>query len=146
MLTDIQNDILTALDAITAFKERGVWQGNLEELIKQPQKMPSVYVALASAALGAPSTVPPSSTMATICWDIIVIYQCLRERRIATVQGYSLIEAVVKPVAKGDETVGGLTGLRTQGGLLWPTSLELLDTTNGISAYVIRFEIERRIV
>jgi hypothetical protein len=140
-LTEIQNDILTALDAITAFKERGVWQGNLDDLIKQPQKLPSVHVALASAPLGVPSTVPPSSTMATLCWDIIVIYQCLRDRRIAADQGYGLIEAIVKPAASG-----GLTGLRTQGGLFWPTSMELLDTVNGISAYVIRFEIERRIV
>ena len=141
MLTEIQNDILNVLDGITAFKERGVWQGNLDDLLKQPQKTPSVHVAFASATLGAPSTVPPTSTAATLGWDVIVLYQCLRDRRIASNQGYGLIEAIIKPVLNG-----GLTGLKTEGGMLWPSGVELLDTINGISAYVIRFEIERRII
>ena len=140
MLTEIQNDILTALDGITAFKERGVWQGNLDDLLKQPQKTPSVHVALASAVLAEPSTLPPTSTLALLHFDVIVLYQCLRDRRIAADQGYGLIEAVCKPVSGG-----GLTGLRTQGGMLWPSGVELLDTVNGISAYAIRFEIERSI-
>ena len=140
MLTEVQNDILTVLDTITAFKERGVWQGNMDELVKQPQKMPSVHIALATGSFGGPTTVPPQSSMVSLGWDIIIIYQCLRDRRISSDQGFGLIESVAKPVS-----AGGLTGLKTQGGQLWPSSLELLDTVNGISAYALRFEIERRI-
>jgi hypothetical protein len=145
MLTEVQNDILAVLDTITAFKERGVWQGNLDELLKTPQKTPSVHVALTSGLFGAPATAPAKASMARLGWDIIIVYQCLKDRRIASDQGYGLIEAIVKPVPKGSHIVGGLTGLKTQGGILWPASLELLDTINGITAYAIRFEIERSI-
>jgi hypothetical protein len=145
MLTELQNDMLDALDRITAFKERGVWQGNLEDLLKQPQKTPSAHVALASGLFSPPVTTPAKDSMATLGWDVIVIYQCLKDRKISTTQGYGLIEAVVKPVSKDPEIVGGLTGLKTQGGMLWPVSLDLLDTVNGISAYAIRFEIKREI-
>lgn len=140
MLTEVQNDMLTVLDGIVAFKERGIWQGNLEDLLKQHQKTPSVHIALASALFRVPDTVPARSTVARMGWDVIVIYQCLKDRRISSDQGYGLVEAVVKP-----EAAGGLTGLKTQGGHLWPSSLELIDTVGGISAYAIRFEIERNI-
>ena len=140
MLTDVQNDMLAALDSITAFKKVGVWQGDLDNLLKTNQATPSAHVTLASGLFGGPKTMPPSSSLARLGWDVIIIYQCLTNRSVAVNQGYGLIEAVVKPVAQG-----GLTGLKTQGGMLWPLSLDLIDTVNGISAYGIRFEIERSI-
>lgn len=145
MLTEVRNDILAVLDTISAFKERGVWQGNLDELLKTPQKTPSVHVALASGLFGASATIPPKASPVRLGWDVIIVFQCLKDRRTAANEGYGLIEAVVKPVSIDGVTVGGLTGLKTEGGMLWPASLELLDTINGISAYVIRFEIERSI-
>jgi hypothetical protein len=144
MLTEVQNDMLTVLDTITAFRERGVWQGNLEELLKQPQKLPSAHVALASGIFGRPRAMGDKNPLITMGWDVIVIYECLKDRKVATGQGYGLIEAVVKPVST-DGSVGGLTGLKTQGGQIWPCSLDLIDTVGGKSAYAIRFDIERSI-
>jgi hypothetical protein len=145
MLTEIQNDILDALDTITAFKHCGVWQGNLDSLLKTPQKTPSAHVALAAGLFKEARTIPPKASPANLAWDIIIIYQCLSDRQISADQGYGLIEAIVKPVSPDGIAIGGLTGLKTQGGMLWPSSMELLDTVNGITAYAIRFEIERSI-
>ncbi|OGU13871.1 MAG: hypothetical protein A2076_13165 [Geobacteraceae bacterium GWC2_53_11] len=150
MLTEVQNDILAVLDKITAnggqvFKERGIWQGNLEELLKMPQKTPSAHVALASGNFREAQTIPPKTSPIRMGWDVIIVFQCLKDRLTASNQGYGLIESVVKPVSPDGIQIGGLTGLKTQGGMLWPSTLELLDTINGITAYVIRFEIERSI-
>lgn len=150
MLTEVQNDMLAALDRITyqgvpVFKHTGVWQGNLEDLLKTPQKTPSAHVVLASGLFGEAKTIPPKTSPLNMGWDVIIVYQCLSDRRIAANKGYGLIEAVTKPVSPDGIQVGGLTGLKTQGGMLWPLSLELLDTINGITAYAIRFEIERSI-
>lgn len=140
MLTEVQNDILAVLDNIGAFKQCGVWQGNLEDLVKQPQKTPSAHVALASGRFARPRTMGDTSPMMNMGWDVIIIYQCLKDRQVAANQGYGLIEAVVSPVGKG-----GLSGLKTQDGQLWPVSMELIDTVGGISAYAINFDIERNI-
>ncbi|MBT0664777.1 hypothetical protein KI809_10740 [Geobacter pelophilus] len=146
MLTEIQNDILSALEAIGAFKQCGVWQGDLDELLKLPQKTPSAHVVLAAGQFGKVQTVPPKSSLANLGWDVILIYQCLKDRSVSSAQGYGLIESVVKPaVKKPEDPIGGLTGLITQGGLLWPQTLELLDTVKGTTAYAIRFEIQRDI-
>ena len=140
MLTEVQNDILAVLDNLGAFKQCGVWQGNLEDLVKQPQKTPSAHVALASGRFQRMRTMGDTSPMMNMGWDVIVIYQCLKDRQVSTNQGYGLVEAVVKPVSKG-----GLTGLKTEGGMIWPVSLELIDTVGGITAYAINFDIERNI-
>jgi hypothetical protein len=145
MLTEVQNAMLEVLDTIIAFRERGVWQGNLEDLIKQPQKTPSAHVVLASGQFARPRVMGDRSPLLAMGWDVIIIYQCLKDRRVAADQGYGLIEAVVKPVSKDGVAVGGLTGLKTQEGTLWPVSLDLLNTVGGISAYAIRFDIERSI-
>jgi hypothetical protein len=135
MLTEIQNDILTALDDVTAFRERGVWQGDLDTLLNTPQKLPSVHVALATGAYGPPVLIPPTDSLLDMSWDVIVAYECLKDRRVAADQGYGLIEAVV---AK-------LKGMRSQGRLLWPVSFDLLESRNGKSAYAIRFTIDKEV-
>lgn len=141
MLTEVQNDMLDVLDALGLFKATGVWQGNLEDLVKQAQKTPSAHVALSSGRFGRMRTMGDTSPIMNMGWDVIIIYQCLKDRRVAADQGYGLIEAVVKPVGSG-----GLTGLKTQGGMLWPLSMGLIDTVGGISAYAINFDIERNIL
>ena len=140
MLTEVQNDILTVLDSIVVFKHCGIWQGNLDDLLRTPQKTPSAHIALASGSFSEPQTIPPRAALVNLGWDVIIIYQCLKDRQISSDHGYGLIEAVAKQVS-----AGGLTGLQTQGGMLWPQTLELLDTINGTTAYAIRFEIERSI-
>lgn len=138
MFTEVQNDILTALDGITAngtpvFQERGVWQGELEEIMKVVQKLPSTHVALASGLFSPARTSPAVTAPCRMGWDVIVMYQCLTDRKVSATMGYGLIESVVKQ----------LTGLKTQGGQLWPESLDLIATINGKTAYGIRFAIER---
>lgn len=140
MLTEIQNDILAALDDIQTngppvFRERGIWQGELEEVVKVVQKLPSAHVALAGGLFGPGRTIPPTAAPCRMGWDVIVVYQCLQDRRVAADQGYGLIEAVVKKI----------TGLKTQGGVLWPETFDLIATINGKSAYAVRFALEREI-
>lgn len=140
MLTEVQNDILAALDAILAngvpvFRERAVWQGELEDVVKVAQKLPSVHVALATGQFGQARTIPPTTAPCRMGWDVIVIYQCLKDRRVSSDAGYGLIEAVTSK----------LTGLKTQGGMLWPAQFDLIATINGKSAYAVRFDIERNI-
>ncbi len=135
MLTEVQNDILTALDGLPAFRERGVWQGELDELLKTPQKLPSVHVCLVTGQFGGPKLIPPTESLLNMGWDLIIAYECLKDRRVSADQGYGLIEAVV----------ACLKGLRTQRGLLWPESLDLLQSINGKTVYAVRFLIEKEI-
>jgi hypothetical protein len=138
MLTEIQNDMLQTLEDMGVFKVCGIWQGDLENLLKQAQKTPSAHVALASGVFSRPRVIGDDSPLLNMGWDVIVIYQCMQSRDTSSTMGYSLIEHVVKPVSRG-----GLSGKKVQDGLIWPVSLDLIDTISGISAYAIRFEIER---
>lgn len=135
MLTEVQNDILKALDDIPTFKERGVWQGDLEDLMKTAQKLPSAHVVLASGLSQESRTIPPKTAPTKLSWDVIVAYECLRDRRISADEGYGLIETVINKIR----------GLKSQGGQLWLESFDLLNTVNGKTAYAIRFAIEREL-
>lgn len=135
MLTEVQNDILDALDTIAAFRTCGVWQGDLDELLKQVQKLPAAHVVLVDGKSTGRISMPYTKAPMGLAWDIIIVYECLKDRKVATDQGYGLIEAVFS-------TVGGL---KTQGSGLVPEGFDLLEVTGGKAAYALRFNITREI-
>ncbi|MFA5424692.1 MAG: hypothetical protein WC374_12635, partial [Phycisphaerae bacterium] len=49
MLETIQNNIIAQLTAIVGVKSANAWQGDVDSLLKMPQKMPSLHVVYQGA-------------------------------------------------------------------------------------------------
>jgi hypothetical protein len=137
MLTTIRDAMIAVLEDLSLFKQVDVWKGDLADLQLQAKSLPSAYVLLHSGAFAPRITLPPAGARLHMSWDVIVFFGGLGSSAAATDAGYALIETVCS-----QSSTGGLTGLKTAGGQLWPTDLELMGAQNGVIVYRIGFVIE----
>ena len=137
MLTTIRDDMIEALEDLAVFKAVDVWKGELPDLKLQAKSLPSAYVLLHSGVFVPRRTIPPAEARLGMNWDVLVFFGGLGSSTAATDAGYALIEAVC-----ARSSSGGLTGLKTAGGQLWPTDLEIVSAADGVIVYRIGFAIE----
>lgn len=145
MFTTVMQQIITALegmktDGTPVFRLVDVWQGDVDELMKSAQKLPSVHVIFSMAEYGESQTtrgsdLPPSETT----WSLVLIAQNLRDRKSGAVESLVLIERLLQMHNPATPATGGLTGLKTSRGRLWPAVIQLLGQENGKAAYGIKF-------
>ena len=137
MLTTIRDDMIEALKDLGLFKTVDVWKGELPDLKMQARSLPSAYVALSFGEYAKIKTMPPRDARLVMQWDVYLFMGGLSASQTVTTAGYELIEAVS---AKSSD--GGLTGMVTAAGLLWPADLELAAADNGVIVYRLGFGIE----
>ena len=137
MLETVKDAIIATLDAAGAFLQTGVYSGDLEELLRQPKRHPSAFVALASGVFGRPKTHPPTAVRLDMEWDVVLFFSAHGKKSASAAAGYDLIETVC---ALAED--GGLSKLAAGGGFLWPRDIDLVDVTGGVAAYRIGFGIE----
>ena len=133
MLVETQEAIITALTDLDAFKHLDGWQGQVEDLIKVPTKLPSAHVALGEVAFGEePTAIGTRLSLDDMVWNVIIAASNVRDRKSGAVECYNLVEAAT---AK-------LKMLKIGEGWLWPVKAQLLYAKNGLSLYGISFRIE----
>lgn len=133
MFVTVQDKIVAALKTITDFKTVGVWDGDIEDLLKNVTKLPSAHVLLSVAEFDEPKTVRGESVPADMTWTVIVMSQNLRDRGAGAIDSLSLIQklVVLEPA--------GLTRLDTGHGRLWPAVVQFIAAENGKTAYGVKF-------
>ncbi|MFA6290228.1 MAG: hypothetical protein WC637_00525 [Victivallales bacterium] len=93
MLETIQDDIITELEEIEGIKTVGAWQGDVEALLKMPQKMPSLHVIYQGAKFE-PFDQVGSPSISSMDFLIVLVAQNLKSRKEGSVDSYKIIEAV----------------------------------------------------
>jgi hypothetical protein len=134
LLIEIQEAIIIALSPTPAiFKNVDGWQGEIEDLLKVPTKLPTAHVALGEIDFGEePTAMGTKLSLDDGVWNVLITASNRRDRKSGAVECYQLIEAVV---AK-------LKMLQVANGWLWPEKAKLLYAKNGLSIYGVSFRIE----
>lgn len=146
MFSTVLEKILTALAEITDFKTTNAWMGDVDELMKQVQKLPSAHVMLSVGEFDEPLTVRGELNPSETTWSIVVIGENLRDRKTGLIESLVLIEALLAyaepaknqpPFPAGTKL--GLTRLDTGYGRLWPSVVQFLGAEGGKAAYGVKF-------
>lgn len=93
MIEEIQDDILEELRAIPGAGTVDAWQGDIEDLLKTPQKMPSLHVLYQGADFE-PFEQAGECTSAAMDFMIVLMAQNQKSRAAGSVAAYGMIEAV----------------------------------------------------
>lgn len=143
-LIAINAAILSALEQIADFRTVDVWQGDMEDLLKNAQKLPSAHVIFSAAEFGGPTTIGARVAPADMVWSVIVMSQNLRDRKSGALDSLSLLAKVLASATPAEPTEPkGLTRLNTGHGWLWPVKVQFIGAENGKSAYGIHFEVRK---
>lgn len=130
-LNIIQNDILAELAGIPEAKTVGAWQGEIDDLLKMPQKLPSLNVVYQGAQFE-PFDQVGEPSIASLDYLIILIVQNQKSRESASVVAYTIIEAVRDKLI--GHTIEGY-------GFLRPIDEHLIIATGGILAYGLTYSM-----
>ncbi|MEN6422078.1 MAG: hypothetical protein ABFD76_09025 [Smithella sp.] len=136
MLKTIQDDIITQLSAIEEVKTVEVWQGDVESLLKMPQKMPSLHVVYQGAKFE-PFDQVGEPTISSLDYLLILIVQNQKSREGASVAAYTIIESV------REKLTGHQTGAY---GFLRPKQEDLLMAQGSILTYGLIYSMENVLV
>ncbi len=133
MIEEIQDDIIAQLEKITGVITVDSWQGNIEDLLTKPQRLPALYVVYQGALFEAQPSNQPGHAMDFL---IVLMGKNLRSRAAGAVSCYALIEAVRTK----------LSGHRVAGyDLLWPVKEDLILAEGGILVYGLTYRMDNAI-
>jgi hypothetical protein len=136
MLEIIQNDIIGQVTAIEDIKTADAWQGDVDSLLKMPQKMPSLHVVYQGAKFE-PFDQVGEPTITSLEYLLVLIVQNQKSREGASVAAYTIIEAVR----------GKLTGHQIGAyGFLRPKQEDLLMAAGSILAYGLTYSMENVLI
>lgn len=131
MIAEAQAAIIEALEAIENVKTVGVWQGDVDELVKMPQRLPALHVLYQGADFEEIKTAGGDTPGLALDFLIVLVAKNLKSREAGATSCYDVIEAVR----------GQLVGLTIQGDMLWPIKEDLLFAEGGILVYGLNYRL-----
>ena len=93
MIEEIQDDIIDQLQAIPGVLTVAAWQGEIEDLLKTPQKLPSLHVVYQGADFETFEQAG-ENTSAAMDFLIVLTAQNQKSRTAGSIASYALIEGV----------------------------------------------------
>lgn len=129
----VLNTIIQALEEISEFKMADIWQGDVEDLLKNVQKLPSAHAILSTVDFDESRTLRADFAPAEMLWSVVIMSQNLRDRKSGALDSLTLIGLVLNK----------LTRLNTGSGYLWPVKLQLIAAENGKTAYGFHFRVKK---
>jgi hypothetical protein len=136
MIETIQDAIIAALENVEGVAAAGVWQGDIDDLLKTPQKLPSLSVVYQGAEFGERKTIGATIALHRMVFLVVLAARNLRSREEGATACYGIIEGVR----------GGLIGLQiAPWGWLWPISEELILAEGGLLVYGLRYRMNTEV-
>lgn len=127
MIDEYQEGIIDELEDIEGVNTVGAWQGDIEELLKTPQKLPALNVIYRGADFEEKQTDGGHS----MNFLIMLVGKNFRSRQAGASSCNAIIEAVR----------GKLIGLQIAGfDKLWPISEDLILARGGILVYALNYQ------
>ena len=94
MIETIQDDIITQLQKITTAASVGVWQGDIEDLLKSPQRLPALNVIYHGADFDEKKVIGTNRADHQMDFLIVLVSRNLKSREAGASEAYTIIEAV----------------------------------------------------
>lgn len=132
MIEEIQEDIIGRLEEVSGVKTVGVWQGDVDDLLRMPQRLPALHVIYQGADFEEKRTIGGDQPGLALDFLIVLVCKSLRSREAGASSGYSIIEAVR----------GKLIGYQAGGyDLLWPVKEDLILAEGGTLVYGLNYRM-----
>lgn len=132
MIEDIQNEIVEQLEKIEDVPTVSAWQGDINDLLKTPQKLPALRVIFQEALFDEKNTIGGDQPALTLNYLVVLVGKNLRRRDAGGEACYPII----------GKTLGALTGHNVPGyDYLWPRRVDLIFAEGGILAYGMTFSM-----
>lgn len=133
MIETILNGIMERLRAIEGVAEVDAWQGDIEELLKQPKRLPALYVIYQGAEFEEKKVIGANVARHRMEFLVVLVAKNLRSRSEGALTCYGIIEAVRA------QLIGHIVEPH---GMLWPVSEELIVVVNGVQVYGLNYRMK----
>ena len=133
MIKEIQDDIIGQLQAIPSVKTVDVWQGDIEDLLKVPQKMPSLQLLYQGCSFESKKVIGANIAPHDMTFLIVLLNKNLKNRKQGSEECYEIIESLRTKLIS--YKIGGY-------GWLWPVKEELILAGGGLLAYGLEYKIK----
>lgn len=131
MIKDIQDSIISKLKEITEVKTVDIWHGDIEDLLKAPQKMPALWIIYQGCTFGDKEIIGDNIASHDMTFLIVILNKNLRGHKSGSEECYQIIEAIRER----------LIGYDTAYGWLWPVKEDLIIIESGILGYGLEYKI-----
>lgn len=135
MITEIQDAIIERLEAISGIAEVGAYVGDVEDIVKSPQRMPALHVVYHGADFLPDRVIGSNQAKLTQEFMVVLVARNLRRPVEASDGCYTLIESVRA------QLIGYVVGTY---GYLWPVSEDLVLSEKGILCYGLKYQVETK--
>lgn len=132
MIKEIQDSIILKLKEIPEAKTVDVWQGDIEDLLKTPQKMPALWVIYQGCTFNAKEIIGANIAPHDMTFLVVLINRNLKGHKSGSEECYTIIEKIRDALIEHD----------TSYGWLWPVKEDLIIVESGILGYGIEYKIE----
>jgi len=132
MIETVQNAIIGQIETIDGLKTVGEWQGDIEDLLKMPQRLPAMHVIYQGADFEEKKTIGGDQAANTMDFLIVLVGKNQKSRAAGAVSCFTLIESA-RDV---------LIGLKIPDcGYLWPVREDLILAAGGTLAYGLIYRL-----
>lgn len=137
MIETIQDAIITELQKITGGPAVGVWQGDIEDLLKSPQRLPALYVIYQGADFEEKRVIGLNRADHTMIFMVVLIAKNVKSREAGAAASYTIIEAV-RSYLIGHQIAPY--------GFLWPVKEDLILAEGGILVYGLTYRVKTNLI
>ena len=132
MLETIQNNIIEQLKTIGGVPTVEAWQGDIDDLLKTPQRLPALRVIFQRADFEEKATIGGDQPAVTLTYLIVLVDKHLKSREAGAAACYAIIE----------NTRAALIGHKVPGyDYLWPKQEDLILAEGGVLAYGMTYSM-----
>lgn len=132
MIEETQDCIIAQLKTIPDVGTVDVWQGDIDELLKSPQRLPALYVIYQGSDFEEKKTIGGDQPGHAMDFLIVLVGKSLRSREAGAAACYAIIEAVRRK----------LIGLQIlDADILWPVKEDLLLAEGGLLVYGLNYRM-----
>jgi hypothetical protein len=133
MIEAILNDIMEGLRAIEGMAEVDLWQGEIEDLMTKPKRLPGFYPIYQGAEFDEKIVIGANVARLRMEFQIVLIAQNLRSRAAGAITCFDLIEAA-RAVLIGRKIAPY--------GMLWPVKEDLIAVVSGTQVYGLTYRMK----
>jgi phage gp37-like protein len=133
MIDTVQDGIMERLRTIAGVAEVDAWQGEIEDLLKQPKRLPALYVVYQGAEFEEKKTIGANTARHWMEFLVVLVAKNLRSRAEGALTCYGILEAVRA------QLIGHIIEPH---GMLWPVAEELVAAVGGTLVYGMTYRMK----
>lgn len=135
MIKEIQENIISKLSEITEAKTVDVWHGDIEDMLKSPQKLPALFSIYQGCGFREKEIIGTSIAPHDMTFLIVLLNRNLKSHKSGSEECYLIIEKIRERLIEYKISPYGW---------LWPVKEELIIVKSGILGYGLEYKLNTR--